>query len=74
MPSSAIVLWTGQEVTAALLPVLEQELPWAVIYLCSKAAQFRGPPPSSLVWFTAFIRTTTTDHLLECAVRFRRHT
>jgi len=70
----AIILWTGPEATAALLPVLDQELPSAVIYLCSKAAQFRSPPPSSLAWFSASIRTTATDQLLEFAARFRRQT
>jgi len=70
----AIVLWSGLEATTALLPVLDQELSSAVVYLCSKAAQFRSPPLSSPAWFSASIRPTTTEPLLDFAARFRRQT
>ncbi len=68
----AIVLWTGPEAAAALLSVLHQAVPSAVIYLCSKAAQLS--PQSSQPWFSASLISPTTDGASEFAERYRQQT
>ena len=68
----AIVLWTGPEAATRLLSISHQTAPSAVIYLCSKAAQFS--PQSSQPWFSASLISPTTDRASDFAERYRQQT
>jgi branched-chain amino acid transport system substrate-binding protein len=71
-PPDAIVLWTGPEAATTLFSVLHQAAPSAVIYLCSKAAQFS--PQSSQPWFSASLVSPSTDRASNFGVRYRQQT
>jgi len=53
MNLDSLVLWTGPETAAKILPALAQARPATSFYLCSKAAQFSGPPEAAGSWITA---------------------
>ncbi len=70
----AILLWSGPEAAATLLPVLRQEGPSAAIYLCNKAEPFSTPTQPSHPWFSVSLFSKTTEQLLNFTVRYRRQT